>query len=50
MKTLKEIEARLAQIKNELHTRAAELTEDVYKRQTGNREEHTEALGNGYYQ
>lgn len=27
MKTLKDIEARLAQIKNELNTRGAELTE-----------------------
>ena len=35
MKTLKEIEARLAQIRNELNTRAAELTdEEITKLET----------------
>lgn len=47
MKTLKEIEARLAQIKNELNTRGAELTEAeiaAFETEVGDLQEQRQAL------
>ena len=47
MKTLKDIEARLAQIKNELNTRGAELTEAeiaAFETEVGDLQEQRQAL------
>lgn len=47
MKTLKDIEARLAQIKNELNTRGAELTEEeitAFEKEVGELQEQRQAL------
>ena len=47
MKTLKDIEARLAQIKNELNTRGAELTEaeiTAFEKEVGELQEQRQAL------
>ena len=47
MKTLKEIEARLAQIKNELNTRAAELTDEEvtnFEKEVGELQEQRQKL------
>lgn len=50
MKTLKDIEARLAQIKNELNTRGAELTEAeiaAFETEVGDLQEQRQALLDG---